>query len=151
MRTPINRCRQQRSVSGVMKFAYIISIVFSLAIALVISAQFPVTKVSTQSAVEMISRHLPPDMSSNDKLRFEVAERSILLNHSVASECLQKAKQAGLGVCLVLFALSLAGLCPKKEGLPNQSVQPTVAPRATVTERGTFGENEEVPPVDERT
>jgi hypothetical protein len=96
---------------GAMKWVYIFGMLVSLLMAALIFLQFPIIKVTTQTAMNNIeTRYLASPLSDSNMSDYIANSRSILGNENETRMALNNARHFGLGVCLVLFIQSIAGL-----------------------------------------
>jgi hypothetical protein len=94
-----------------MKWLYIFGILVSLLMAALIFLQFPIIKVTTQTAVNNIeTRYLASGLSDSNMSDYIANSRFILGNENDTRMALNNARHFGLAVCFVLFIQSVASL-----------------------------------------
>jgi hypothetical protein len=116
-----------------MKVLHVIGFWLSLALGLLIIIQVPIIKFQTAKAVEVIEGHyLRQDLTNQDLSGYQSAKRNILWNDNQLRQRLASARHLGLGVCLVLFIQSVAGLVRENK---RKGAEPGAPPNGGPAER----------------
>ena len=97
-----------------MKVFHSICAVSSVALALLIGVQFPITKMSTERAVEIVNQYERRDLGVEDARLYDQARGWILFNQRVAWACVMNARLLGWTGCAILLAQSVVGLVAER-------------------------------------